>query len=462
MNVFNFSLSLNLEPFLNDITDLIRAFEPYIVVDDNSPNNLKIDSIDNNDKYICIVSFNGNQKKLSLKKTNNILDDKRKFKKNIKNHIYILLKDITNISLPYGSLTGVRPTIVARQSKDLSIASKFLAEEYYVSKSRADLLQDIINNQKNIYEKKQENACLYINIPFCPSRCTYCTFLSNEISLVKDSIPIYVDILLKQIDEKKRLIENNKAKLKSIYIGGGTPSCIDTKLLSKILSRLAEYNCEFTFEAGRAETIKEDLLKLLQDNNVNRISINPQTFSEETLKLINRKTSIEQITDAFSLAKKYNLKINSDLIVGLDRESQFTIFNSLKKLIDLNPDNITLHSLSIKRGSKLFENGARKPIQGLEGFLIDCYDYLKGNGYIPYYLYRLKNSLDNSENIGFSKYNSRCIYNILNMEDASTIYAAGAGAIEKRVDLLNHKIDRISYPKNINQYIKKFSSEYGI
>ncbi|HHX48937.1 MAG TPA: coproporphyrinogen dehydrogenase HemZ [Clostridiales bacterium] len=456
MKSLQLSLKCILLPFLNDVLEIFKAYKPYIEIVEDASDIFFIETYENSSSYGYKLIFKTYNDIFNLKKSTDILDDKRKFKKKLKTTIYNILKNETKIELPYGSLTGVRPTIVAKRASDLNNINFYLTTEYGVSSHRAKLLEEIIINQKNIYELNQKNICLYINIPFCPSRCSYCSFLSNEISKVRQFIDIYVDILEKQIDEFLEIYVKNKLILKSIYIGGGTPSCIDLNLIEKIISKISGFNCEFTFEAGRAETIKTELLDLLEKNNVNRISINPQTFSKETLLKINRNTSIEQIYEAFNLAKKYNFSINSDLIIGLNYERENEIFNSIKELVKISPDNITIHSLSIKKGSTIANKGQEKAIIGLGDFMIDCYNYLKLNNYFPYYLYRQKNTLDNLENIGFSKKGKECIYNVLNMEDICSIYAIGAGAISKFVNLENNSIERKSYPKDIKQFLKLF------
>lgn len=457
MNSLQISLKCSLLPFLNDILDVVRAYQPYVEIIQDSEDIFVIETQEDDFTYSYSISFKNYEDDFSFKKGENILNDKRNFKKIIKNSIYNILKNELNFGLPYGSLTGVRPTIVGRKASNVDEISNYLIEEYDVSKYRAKLLQEIIFNQNKIYELEQKNICLYINIPFCPSRCSYCSFISNEINKVKSLINPYVEVLEQQIDEFLELYIKQNLILKSIYVGGGTPSCIELFLIEKIISKISGFNCEFTFEAGRSETITKELLALLQKNNVNRISINPQSFSIKTLSQVNRNSSIEKIYEAFELAKQYEFCINSDLIIGLDGEMENDILNSIKKLVALNPENITIHSLSIKKGSKMFEKGNKKPIYGLENFLINCYNYLKANSYVPYYLYRQKNTLDNLENIGFSKIGKECIYNILNMEDICSIYAVGAGAISKLVDVNTNYIERKSYPKDIKQFLKFFN-----
>lgn len=361
--------------------------------------------------------------------------------------------------LPWGSLTGIRPTklyyeLIKECNGDYMKAMNTLIDTFRVTREKALLVKEIIKNQKNII-KNDNLVDLYINIPFCPSKCYYCSFISAPIDKCRDLVQPYLDTLIKEIEETKKLIDRKNYIIKSIYIGGGTPTILSAEQLDVLLSHI-DYNVsEFTVECGRPDTITKDKLDVLDKHGVTRISINPQTFCNKTLKAIGRNHTSQDIIEAYKLSLNYNFCINMDLIAGLNTETLLTFKKSLNKAIECSPDNITIHTLSIKRGSELKTDGGDTSTENNVQKMIEySYPKLIENGYKPYYMYKQKNMLGNLENIGYFK-EKPSIFNIDSMEEFASIIACGANAISKRYYSLNNKIERFANLKNINEYITR-------
>lgn len=361
--------------------------------------------------------------------------------------------------LPWGSLTGIRPTklyyeLIKECNGDYMKAMNMLIDTFKVTPAKAQLVKEIIKNQKNII-KNDNLVDLYINIPFCPSKCYYCSFISAPIDKCRDQVEPYLEALIKEISATKELISSKNYIVKSIYIGGGTPTILDATQIDRLLSAI-DYNvAEFTVECGRPDTITADKLDVLKKHNVTRISINPQTFCNKTLKTIGRNHTSQDILDAYKLALNYNFSINMDLIAGLGGESLLTFKKSLNKAIECYPDNITVHTLSIKRGSELKTEGGETSTEDVVSKMIEySYPTLIDAGYKPYYMYKQKNMLGNLENIGYFR-DKVSIFNIDSMEEFASIIACGANAISKRYYSLNNKIERFANLKNISEYITR-------
>lgn len=361
--------------------------------------------------------------------------------------------------LPWGSLTGIRPTklyyeLIKEHKGDYMKAMNELIEEFKVTLPKAQLVKEIIKNQNNII-KNDNLVDLYINIPFCPSKCYYCSFISAPIDKCKDQLDPYLDALMKEIEATKQLIIDKNYIVKSIYIGGGTPSILTAEQLDRLISCISYNVSEFTVECGRPDTITKEKLDVLAKHGVTRISINPQTFCNKTLKEIGRNHTQKEILEAYKLALNYNFSINMDLIAGLGNETLVTFKKSLNKAIECAPDNITIHTLSIKRGSELKTDGGDTSTEENVKSMIDySYPTLINAGYKPYYMYKQKNMLGNLENIGYFK-DKPSIFNIDSMEEFATVIACGANAISKRYYSLDNKIERWANLKNITEYINR-------
>ena len=391
--------------------------------------------------------------------TLNVLRNKSYRKRMVKNHLYLILTGVTNKTLVWGSLTGVRPTKFARDlimNNEVRehLIEECLEREYYVQKSRAKLVNMILKNQKCII--RNDNLIdLYVNIPICPTRCLYCSFISSEESRVKDQIESYVDNLLKEIDAVKDIIKKKAYIVRTIYIGGGTPSVLSASLLDKLLFALNFPVSEFTVECGRADTITREKLSVLKKHRVTRLSINPQTFCEATLKRIGRKQKNSEVLSAYSLALEFGFNVNMDIIAGLPGEKLGIFKRTVNTLLELYPDNITVHTLSVKNGALL-----KNDVSSLsERDIVKMIDYAQSklieNGYKPYYLYRQKNQLGGLENVGYFRDDKVCIFNIDSMEETNTVIGIGAGAISKRVFNIENRIERLPNVKFIGDYISR-------
>lgn len=379
-------------------------------------------------------------------------------KRHFKNHLYEVLSKISGKTLPWGSLTGVRPTKFARDLVERGeikshLITETLSKDYHVSEAKAKLVTQTLSNQKCVI-KNDKLIDLFINIPICPTRCNYCSFISNELCKVVDKVETYLDCLIKELEAVKKVISEKCYMVRTIYIGGGTPSVLTAQQLDKLLSKIGYAVTEFTVECGRADTITRDKLEVLKKYGVTRISINPQTFSEATLKRIGRKTTNKQIMEAYMMALEYDFVVNMDIIAGLTEERLATFKRTISTLLELYPHNVTVHTLSIKnaamiRGEEVkFKNDVPKMVDFAQKTLIE-------NGYKPYYMYRQKHQVGGLENVGYFRDDHVCIFNIDSMEDTSSVVGIGAGAISKRVFNLENRIERQPNCKFITDYIDR-------
>ena len=453
-------VSTNREEYLIELQDLIKLFglkEDEIIVYHNES------QIGNRIKNDFVIEYQNQKTEKSyeyiIDMTLNVLRNKSYRKRMVKNHLYLILTSVTSKTLVWGSLTGVRPTKFARDlimNNEVRehLIEECLEREYYVQKSRAKLVNMILKNQKCII--RNDNLIdLYVNIPICPTRCLYCSFISSEESRVKDQIESYVDNLLKEIDAVKDIIKKKAYIVRTIYIGGGTPSVLSASLLDKLLSALNFPVSEFTVECGRADTITREKLSVLKKHRVTRLSINPQTFCEATLKRIGRKQKNSEVLSAYSLALEFGFNVNMDIIAGLPGEKLGIFKRTVNTLLELYPDNITVHTLSVKNGALL-----KNDVSSLsERDIVKMIDYAQSklieNGYKPYYLYRQKNQLGGLENVGYFRDDKVCIFNIDSMEETNTVIGIGAGAISKRVFNIENSIERLPNVKFIGDYISR-------
>lgn len=442
-----------------DIIDLCNLFNP------NAEITIEHEEIDLECRIINkIVLIDGDESvnyefDYNYDKSLSALQKKSLRKKEIKNHLYDVLSKKFNKTLPWGSLTGVRPTKFARdliengQVKEHLIADA-LEKQYRLRKDKARLTSMILKNQRCII-RNDNLVDLYVNIPICPSRCLYCSFISNELDRVKDKIELYLDCLLKEIEAVKKIVTKKAYVVRTIYIGGGTPSVLTANQLDRLLASLTFPVGEFTVECGRPDTITAEKLDVLVKHNVTRISINPQTFCEATLKRIGRNHKNKQVLESYALALERGLDVNMDIIAGLPGEKLGIFKRTMQNLIDLSPENITVHTLSVKNGAKLRDEKDILSEQEVPKMVEYAQNLLLENGYKPYYMYRQKNQLGGLENVGFFRDEKVCIFNIDSMEETNTVIAVGAGAMTKRVFNNEKKIERIPNCKFIEEYIQR-------
>ncbi len=393
--------------------------------------------------------------------------DTADYKNEFKRFLYNALQEETGISLPWGNLTGIRPTKIAMTlldggSSEQDVAA-FLREKHFVSEEKIALGIEIAEREREILSRiHYENGySLYIGIPFCPTTCLYCSFTSYPISVWKERVSDYLTALEQEMEAVAQ-IQQGKI-LDTVYIGGGTPTALSADELDRLITRLKstfDFSTvqEFTVEAGRADSITEDKLRVLRRHGVTRISVNPQTMKQETLKLIGRQHTVEQVIEAFRLARKVGFdNINMDIILGLPGETKEDVATTIEDIIALTPDSLTVHSLAVKRASGLYkwieENGVTAYNNTEETMRIAAAG-ARSMGMSPYYLYRQKNMSGNFENVGYSVKDKYGIYNILIMEELQTIVALGAGSITKRV-YPDGRIERCENVKEVAQYIER-------
>lgn len=384
------------------------------------------------------------------------IENKRLLKRYAKLSLYKALSKYYDKQLCWGALTGIRPTKLAyQQMEKTGEFTDFFTNVMQVSQQKTALTKSVIDTQKGIYNKDDDNTDFFVFIPFCPSRCKYCSFISADIKSAKRHVDDYVDALIDEINDSAKYVK----KLRSIYIGGGTPVALSDEQLEKVLSAIDKINTgvEYTVEAGRPDAITESNLQILKKHNVTRICINPQTFCDKTLVALGRNHTSSQVEEKYLLAKGM-FDINMDLIAGLDGESFEDFKYSIDKAISLSPDNITVHTLCLKRGSELKEN-----VQRLSGELVNkmveyAHEVLSQNGYLPYYLYRQKYMAGNLENVGYTKKGKACVYNIDVMEEIAQNVSCGANAISKRVYNGGERIERQASPKDVITYLSKLDT----
>ncbi len=373
--------------------------------------------------------------------------------------LYKAISKCENKNLPWGSFTGIRPTALAREAIESGeikehTVTEFLEKEFLISHEKAVLATKIIKNQKSII-KNDHLVDFYVNIPVCPSRCKYCSFISSEINSVKDLMPLYIDALIKEIKAMKKLIYDKALIVRNIYVGGGTPTVLADNDLEKVLKELTFPVNEFTVECGRPETITKEKLDILERYGVTRICINPQTFSDSTLKNIGRGHRVKDVFKAYSLALEKNFKVNMDIIIGLPGEKTATIRKNINILLELAPNNITVHTLSVKNGSIFKDENLQFGFKNLSKIFTEVENKIMEAGYKPYYLYRQKHQIGGLENVGFYRDDDICQFNIDSMEETSSIIAVGANAISKRIFSVENRIEREPNVKFLKDYIDR-------
>ena len=383
----------------------------------------------------------------------------------VRSAVYHMLKEKTGQHFPWGMLTGIRPAKTINTYMDMGLTKdesiKKMIETYEMSPEKAELAATVATAERSILEKADKNGIsLYIGIPFCPTRCLYCSFTSYPIDIYKTKVDGYVEALIKEL---KFLGEKAQGKrLDSIYIGGGTPTSLSAEHLDKIMAAVLETFdlsniLEYTVEAGRPDTITAEKLKVIKKNGASRISVNPQTMNDETLRLIGRKHTVDDIKRVFYEARSIGHdNINMDLILGLPGEGEAEVKNTMEEIKKLSPESLTVHTLAVKRASRLKETLGDYDLAKamlMENILGLSAKGAAEMGLAPYYMYRQKNMLGSFENVGYAKKGFESIYNVVIMEETQSIYAAGAGASTKLYDPETDRIERIFNVKNVDEYI---------
>lgn len=390
-------------------------------------------------------------------------------KKMIKRGIYQILKEQLGTYLPWGILTGIRPTKIVHELLEQGASPteilNHLQEEYFIDEGKARLLLTVAETEHPyLYPVDEGKISVYISIPFCPTRCVYCSFPSNPIKAWGHLQQQYVDVLCEEIKETAIYLRESGKMIESLYIGGGTPSTLTIPQL-KQLSHSIHENLpleglkEYTFEAGRPDTIDREKLMEIKKMGVTRLSINPQTMNDCTLQAIGRSHSVEELKEAYNLAKEIGFEnINMDLIIGLPGEDSSMVEHTMREIEALTPMNLTVHTLAVKNASKLKENQGSFQL-GENDEILKMLDitqaYANRMGLKPYYMYRQKHMLGHLENIGYCQPGYEGIYNIQIMEEKQTIIAFGAGAVSKFVYPKENRLERVPNVKNLEQYLQR-------
>lgn len=424
------------------------------------------------------ISFENEEKFLS-----EICEENADFELEIATLLFKGLTEITSYIPQWGLLTGVRPSklmlkLIEEMGEDE--AKKYFTEKLLVSEKKTSLAMSVAECEEKIISRSQRNSfSLYISIPFCPTRCSYCSFVSHSIEKTKKLMAPYVENLCEEIKLTGAIAKDMGLRLETVYFGGGTPTTLSAEQLEKLLCAVEENfdlsTCfEYTVEAGRPDTVTREKLEVLKNKGVTRISINPQTFNDKVLENIGRKHTSEETLNAFRLARDVGFdNINMDLIAGLSGDTLESFSETLDTINELDPENVTVHTLALKRSSTLAGDTTGLSSGRLANEMINLsHEKLNGNNYIPYYMYRQSKSLGNLENVGWCKKGKECAYNIFMMEECHTILACGAGAVTKLKDPDSNVIERIfnfKYPYEYNdrlhelfdrkKRIKEFYSE---
>lgn len=465
--------------FENDVYPLVKAFYPEAAMKVYSEEEYALKHTDPLEQGIRLeVNFTEREIMIFLSQEDNKPISvstcvpegigKSRYKNVMKRSLYELLSRITEKQLPWGILTGIRPTKlvyeILEQNMDTEDIYRTMGEEYLCSDEKISMSIEIARREAQLLQEMdyKNGYSLYIGIPFCPSTCLYCSFTSYSIEKYSEYVEAYLEALEKEIQYAATCFPNKK--LTTVYLGGGTPTTLQEDQLERLLKKIREYFDltyvkEFCVEAGRPDSITEKKLQILKQYGVDRISINPQSMQQKTLDLIGRRHTVDQIYEAFHMARKTGHEnINMDIILGLPGETKDDVSDTLKQIKKLNPESLTVHTLAIKRAARLNmekEQYMDKKATDVSGMLKESIEFANHNGYLPYYLYRQKNMAENLENIGYAKYGKEGLYNILIMEEQQTILALGAGGMSKFVFHEENRIERVDNVKSIMDYIQR-------
>ncbi len=454
-------INLNDLKYRYDVYQIFNLFYPYYAIEfGEEESNFKVIVEDS-----CIILESAGK---NLEKT----FKEAVTKQHIKREIFKFLKDITNKELPWGTLVGIRPSKIAldmmKDGYDNESIIKHFKEHYLASEDKAQLCIDVAAREESFVNHDKNLVSVYVGMAFCPTRCVYCSFASNPIGGNKRLVEPYVECLKQEIAAIADYIKQKDLRVQCVYFGGGTPTSVDEETFYGVMKEIYDDIIvqfspeEFTVECGRPDSITEKKLRTMKEFKVNRISINPQTMNDDTLKFIGRNHNSRDVIEKFNLARNLGFdNINMDIIVGLPGEGLKEIKHTLDLIKKLNPDNLTVHGMSIKRASKLHEeivlkNAIKIAEQEELNKMYEATTIMAEElDMKPYYMYRQKNMVGNMENIGYSKKNKESIYNIQIIEEKQTILAAGADAVTKVVFLDENRLERFADVKDIREYVKR-------
>ena len=455
--------------FANDLCDVVRIFwggAAFFINEPGGEVTVRHSEEIRDGERLCRMEMTGafsGEQEMSREVSADALLEKRYHKRLIKQTLYAVMKQVTGRTPPWGSLTGIRPTRLIYEGMSRGMtqeeATAEVREIFDILPEKAELLSRIVTVQRGMGEPGNQDVDLYVGIPFCVSRCAYCSFLSGEVGKGKQ-LPPYVNALEKEIAGALRLMEEKGLRPRAFYMGGGTPTSLSAGLLDRVLSAAQPFISrarEVTVEAGRPDTIDEEKLLIIRDHGATRISVNPQTMHDDTLVRIGRRHTAAQTEAAYALARKCGFHhINMDLIAGLPGENLEMFRQTLAWSRALSPESLTVHTLSIKRSSLLHLWEAELPDGDMVAAMVDAgRAEAEKRGMRPYYLYRQKHMAGNLENVGYALPGHECLYNVDMMEETGHVLAVGAGGISKRVNPAIGRIERAPNVSEIKNYIER-------
>lgn len=463
--------------FRYELEKLIRLFLPFEKIEfsneaDFCENTAVTELINQNEKLIANAKLNLLGKNFEFKSEVEFIngDTEKDCELALAICLYNCLVSATGYNCPWGILTGIRPAkLYSRIANERGSA---FSQEYFknylkVSEEKTELCKGtLLSEEKIISLSKPNSYSLYISIPFCPTRCSYCSFVSHSVEQAKKLIPQYVELLCEELKQTANIAKRLNLKLETVYIGGGTPTTLSAEQLKTVMKTVSQNFdlssiAEYTVEAGRPDTITKEKLLVIKELGATRISINPQTMNDSVLKAIGRNHTSNQTKEAFLLARECGFdNINTDLIAGLPTDTFDSFCSTVNEVLPLKPESITVHSLSMKRSSRLTVSGNIPEIQiGTEASKMVAFanKTLKENAIFPYYMYRQSKTVGNLENVGYSKKGYECLYNVYIMDETHTILACGASAVTKLREPCGNYIERIFNYKYPYEYITQFS-----
>lgn len=410
--------------------------------------------------YSTLLSLNGKEYHYSHEKADYN-------KTHVKKSVNEVMKKALNTYLPWGLITGIRPGKLAREMAESGLNYQEILDRftnfYECSPEKAEMSIEVAKREKKLIDTMpKDSISLYVGIPFCPTRCLYCSFTSQSIKFSNKLTEPYMDALSKEILYTAQLVKKKGLTIDTVYIGGGTPTALNENQLNRLLNEIYTYfdlskTREFTLEAGRPDTINDEKLDIIKNYGISRISINPQTMNQKTLDIIGRKHTPDDFLRTYEMAVKKGFShINTDLIAGLPEENENDFMRTLEYIKNINPQSVTIHTMSIKRGSFLDEKYSMYTPSAsnvVNNMLNSANELMTSLGKKPYYMYRQKNMLGNLENIGYCEEGHECLYNIYIMEEVQDIYALGAGGSTKIID--GDRIERIFNVKEVSEYINR-------
>lgn len=462
--------------FRYELEKLIRIFLPFQKIEFTDYPEITeltaltlLDSSSGKTEAVAELYFSGNVYKKVLTIDGNAEDYNKECELKLATALYDCFVEATEYVPQWGILTGVRPAKL--YSRICSSIGQVNADEYFrntlkVNDKKISLCKSAVAGENKIISLSKNNSySLYISIPFCPTRCSYCSFVSHSVAQAKKLIPLYVEKLCKELEITARIANENNLRLETVYIGGGTPTAVSAEELGKIMLAVREHFDlstlrEYTVEAGRPDTVTEEKLEVIKNYGADRISINPQTMNDGVLKAIGRCHTAEDTVKAFGLARSLGFSnINMDLIAGLPSDTRESFENTIAQVLDMDPESVTVHSLSLKRSSEMSIKGELPEKQADEtaSYMVDyAREKLSEKGILPYYMYRQSKTVGNLENVGFAKSGFECLYNVYIMDETHTILANGASAVTKLREPEGNYIERIFNFKYPYEYIDRF------